>query len=140
MKITKSKLTQIIKETLQEEWKAGEGKLPTVDELAEWYWKAMMTGKEAFLNQDLFSVWIPLAKGKDLKSIEIPEWTVAEFVKKMDASNVRHYAQGVQSALERFPRAFLYVLMSLRPRLLFGLVHGYVLLVVKSYVVVFYSP
>jgi hypothetical protein len=102
MKITKSKLKQIIKEELQDRgpgWKAGEGKVPNVDELAEWYWKALMSGQEVFLSQDLGSIWIPLAKGEDLKNIEIPSHTAAEWVKQMDAENVRHYAEGVQNAL-----------------------------------------
>jgi len=102
MKVTKSKLKQIIKEELQDRgprWKAGEGKVPNVDELAEWYWKALMSGQEAFLSQDLGSIWMPLAKGEDLKNIEIPSHTAAEWVKQMDAENVRHYAKGVQNAL-----------------------------------------
>jgi hypothetical protein len=102
MKLTKSKLKQIIKEALQDRgpgWKAGEGKVPNVDELAEWYWKALMSGQEVFLSQDLGSIWIPLAKGEDLKNIEIPSHTAAEWVKQMDAENVRHYAKGVQNAL-----------------------------------------
>jgi hypothetical protein len=102
MKLTKKQLKDMVLETLQDKgpsWKAGEGKVPNVDELAEWYWKALMSGNEVFLSQDLASVWIPLAKGEDLKNIEIPSHTAAEWVKQMDAESVRHYAKGVQNAL-----------------------------------------